>query len=111
MNKLEDGKGGFDNIRKALKNIKNEIDELKSPKKKKQVNLKKEMKINEKSRKKETKKTEVNFFLPKRKIKCLSFLRRIEEVGKNMTVLQYKMKLLLWMSGQFFQMKVCRESI
>nr|WP_236620107.1 hypothetical protein [Fusobacterium necrophorum] len=43
MNKLEDGKGGFDNIRKALKNIKNEIDELKSPKKKKQVNLKKEI--------------------------------------------------------------------
>lgn len=36
MNKVEDEKGGFDNIRKALKNIKSEIDELKSPKKKKQ---------------------------------------------------------------------------
>ncbi|CAL7893813.1 Ribonuclease J [Fusobacterium necrophorum subsp. funduliforme] len=104
MNKLEDGKGGFDNIRKALKNIKNEIDELKSPKKKKQVNLKKEMKINEKkAEKKETKKTGSKSLPSKKEDKMFVIpLGGLEEVGKNMTVLQYKYEIIVVDVGAIF---------
>src|SRR3712207_290964 len=105
MNKLEDGKGGFDNIRKALKNIKNEIDELKSPKNKKQISLKTEEKITEKkiTIKKENKKTVSKAGNSKKEEKMFVIpLGGLEEVGKNMTVLQYKDEIIVVDVGAIF---------
>ena len=96
MNKVEDEKGGFDNIRKALKNIKSEIDELKSPKKKKTENVKTEIKKNnQKTTKKavSSKKEDKMFVIP---------LGGLEEVGKNMTVLQYKDEIIVVDVGAIF---------
>lgn len=115
MNKLDE-KGGFDKIRKALKNIKHDISELKSstPKteKTKKIEKKEEtgsLKIDNKQERiktnvkkpvgkktapsKNTNKEDKMFVIP---------LGGLEEVGKNITVMQYKDEIIIVDVGAIF---------
>lgn len=115
MNKLDE-KGGFDKIRKALKNIKHDISELKSstPKTEKTKKIEKteetgSLKIDNKQERiktnvkkpvgkktapsKNTNKEDKMFVIP---------LGGLEEVGKNITVMQYKDEIIIVDVGAIF---------
>lgn len=123
MNKKEDEKGGFDKIRKTLKNIQHDIDELRSskPKTKAKVENKNENKTqniaenkaedsaiaktvkNEKQKVSEKISPEKKPPISKREDKMFVIpLGGLEEVGKNITAIQYKDEIIVVDAGATF---------
>lgn len=125
MNKKEDEKGGFDKIRKTLKNIQHDIDELRSSKPKTKTKgenkseTKNEIKNKQENKtqnvaaaktvKNEKQKLSEETILEKKQINSKKEekmfvipLGGLEEVGKNITVIQYKDEIIVVDVGATF---------